>query len=510
MSETTQDLAIIGGGFAGTVTTIKLLRALSASDRALPLTVTILESRPEVGRGIAYSTDHPDHIVNGTAQLFGLYPEDPTHLPRWLARHAAAHGWTPPAGVAEGAYADAFPPRHLYGSYLQDELRAAIADAGPHVRVQTRRARVIDLQAQSPGWRLHLQEGETLTARRVVLALGLFRKGEDALVGAPQQRAALGQRYIDDVWQPAAWEASAGDQDILIIGSSLTALDAAFSAERAGFRGRFHLLSRHGLLVQPRRAQPPWPGLLDGQRLPATLRELLRGVAAARRAIKASGADWQQLPPAIRPHLPALWSRASAPERSRFLRHLRPFWEISLHRAGPESSRKLALLQQQERLHQLAGRLLSLQRDGDKITVQWQPRAQTDIRTLQVDRVVNAAGYEFDWQRIADPLVTALLQRRLVRPHATGFGIDADAASGALFDADGGRHDGLFAVGHPLRGVSWESNAIGEQLAGATLTANALVAALLEQASPAPATVPLAATASSSASRPASHTAATL
>ncbi|MFJ3054517.1 FAD/NAD(P)-binding protein [Herbaspirillum sp. NPDC087042] len=480
MPETTSDIAIVGGGFAGTVTAIKLLRAVTASGQHAPLTLTLIESRAEIGRGIAYSTDNPDHIVNGTAQLFGLYPDQPTHLPQWLARHAQRHGWTPPPGVAEAGFLEAFPPRWLYGSYLQDELRQAAQDAGALVRLETLQGRVVDLlpQAQTAGHTLLLEDGRRLSARRVVLALGLFRKGEDRFVGSPEQRQALGARYIDDVWNVAAWQGAAQDEDILLIGSSLTALDAAFSADRAGFKGQFHALSRHGLLVQPRRAQTAWPDVLDGQRLPATLRELLRATRAARRSVRAAGADWQHLPPAIRPHVPALWAKASPADRRRFLRHLRPFWEISLHRAGPESSRKLAGYQQQGRLRQLTGRLHGLQRVGDKVAVQWTPRGQDTVQTLLVDRVANAAGYEFDWQHIRDPLVTALQRRRLVRRHATGFGIDADPGTGALYTTDGQLQEGLFAVGHPLRGVNWESNAIGEQLAGATLTAHALAAAL--------------------------------
>lgn len=482
MPQPYSDIAIIGGGFAGTVTAIKLLRALATEPQRLPLTLTLIESRAEIGRGIAYSTDNPDHIVNGTAQLFGLYPEQPNHLPDWLAANAARHGWQPPAGVAEAGYVDAFPPRSLYGAYLQDELRQALKAAGPQVRWQPVQGRVIDLLPQESGYELILEDGRRLEAARTVLALGLFRASGAGFFATPQERQVLGDRYIDDVWSAAAWQPGANDQDILLVGASLTALDAAFNADRAGFRGRFHLLSRRGLLVQPRRGLTPWPDLLDAEKLPSSLRDLLRITRQARRAVRASGADWQQLPPAIRPHVPALWAQASASDRRRFLRHLRPFWEISLHRAGPESARKLAQYQEQGRFRQLAGRIQALRKSGDKVEVQWRARGSDTLQTLLVDRVANAAGYEFNWPRIADPLVRALLERRLVRPHATGFGIDADPASGALFNADGHLQETLFAVGHPLRGVSWESNSIGEQLIGATATGLALAATLVSQA----------------------------
>ena len=92
--------------------------------------------------------------------------------------------------------------------------------------------------------------------------------------------------------------------------------------------------SRRGLLVAPRRDVQPWPSFLDPQALPATLRDLLRAVQAARRDIASAGEDWQRLAGAV-PHLPALWTAASADERLRFIRHLRPYWELGLHRAAP-------------------------------------------------------------------------------------------------------------------------------------------------------------------------------
>lgn len=468
------DIAIVGGGFAGVATAIKLLRQLAGDDSSSAVTLTIIESRHQIGRGIAYSTDNLDHVVNGPAQLFGLYPERPAHLAEWLAANAARHGWTPPAGVG---FADAFPPRWLYGTYVQEELQAALKDAAGRASLRVIQARALDLLPGASGYDIVLHDGTRLAAARVVLALGLFRAtGEGFLT--PGQRAELADRYIDDVWQVTSWKAVSNDQDILLVGSSLTALDAALSAERAGFRGTFHALSRRGLLVQQRRQTSPWPNVLDPQQLPATLRQLLRITAQARRQVKAAGADWQQLPGAIRPHLPALWRQASQAERQRFLRHLRPFWEITLHRAAPESGKKLAHYLQQGRLRQLTGRIRSLRPVGARIEVQWTARGSDLPQTLLVDRVVNAAGYQFDWGRIDDPLVRALLQRKLVRRHATGFGIDADPATGAVLGDAGQPVPALFAVGHALRGAAWESNAIGEQLEGARNTANALAATL--------------------------------
>ncbi|MBB3212218.1 putative NAD(P)/FAD-binding protein YdhS [Herbaspirillum sp. Sphag1AN] len=479
MSDKATDIAIIGGGFAGVVTAIHMIRAASKqseSSETPALSISIIESSEHIGRGIAYSTDNPDHIVNGLAQLFGVYPDQPAHLTEWLRAHAAEHGWTPPEGVE---FENAFAPRWLYGTYIQDTLRHALRRAGARVRLETVKARAVDLNPQAQGYQVILQDGRRLQAARVVLALGLFRGRSNAVLSSANGDALVPERYIDNIWDTTSWQAARQDQDILIIGTSLTALDAALNAERAGFKGKFHALSRRGLLVQPRRQRTAWPDVLDPTQLPTTLRDLLRATGRARRAIKAAGADWQQLPPAIRPHLPALWANASHSDRQRFLRHLRPFWEISLHRAGPESAKKLSQLIDAKRFDHHAGRIRSLRATSNgRIAVEWQTRGQQQTQTLVVDRVANALGYEFDWSRIDDPLVRHLQERKLVQRHATGFGIDAVPQTGAVLSVQGVAQDDLYAVGHPLRGVIWESNAIGEQLLEAVNTAQAIVASL--------------------------------
>jgi uncharacterized NAD(P)/FAD-binding protein YdhS len=469
-----QRIAIIGGGFAGAVTALKLIHASEE-----PLHLIFFESTHELGRGIAYSTRNSDHLVNGPARLFGLYPDRAGHLTDWLSQHAASHGWQPPQGVA---FENSFPPRRLFGTYVQDTLETALLDAARRVQVDKVNQRVTDLQKQGRRYLITAAGGDTWEADKVVVATGLFRaQPGKAFAIAPGLVA--DKRLIDDVWRDDAWAHIREDASVLIIGSSLTALDAILSAEKQGFKGNYIGISRRGLLVKRREDADPWPQALQPDNLPDTLRALLRQVQAARHAIRDAGENWQRLPGAVRPHLPQLWTRASLRDKQRFLQHLRPYWEIALHRAAPESGYKFEKILAADRYQQKTGRIIGLRPGPDrKIEVLWSQRGGSSPHSLLVDRVINAQGYEFDWRKIDDPLIAHLLQRDLVSVHATGFGIDADPATGAVIDAGRRTSDSLFAVGHPVRGVVWESNSIPEQLAGATATAQA-IAALLQQES---------------------------
>ncbi|ALM81644.1 FAD/NAD(P)-binding protein [Bordetella sp. N] len=465
-----QHVVIIGGGFAGTVTAIKLARATP-----VPLRVSVIESRNEIGRGIAYSTRLPTHLVNGPAKNFTLYSDQPEHLANWLREQATRDGWQPPAGVA---WTDAFPPRHVYGDYVQAELENALAQSPQAIEFRHVVDRAIDLERAVDGrWTVRLTSGLGLQADRVVLATGLFSatlgRGD---VEIDPQLIDEG-RVFDDIWAAAPTDLSK-DQDAVIIGNGLSALDAMLSAQAQGFRGHFHGISRRGLLVARRHDVTPWPPFLDGQALPSSLRQLLRQVLGAHDAIRAAGEDWQRLTGAVRPHVPALWNQASDAERKRFIRHLRAYWEISLHKAAPESATWLEALLQAERYSKLTGRVRRISRAASgRIAVTWQPRRAAQPQTFEVDRVFNSRGFDFDWKRIDDPLLRQLVARAYVQPHSTGFGIDAVGQTGAVL-SDTLDTTGLYAVGHPLRGVNWESNAIGEQVAGATATAQALALSL--------------------------------
>lgn len=455
-------IVIVGGGFAGAVTAIKLLDGAAG-----PLAVTIVEPRAELGRGVAYSTVEPVHLVNGAAQGFGLHPDtDPDHLVRWLAEHGAQQGWALPENLPMST-----PPRWLYGSYVQAQLQRAIAEA-PQVAFTHRQQRAVQVVKAGQGWAVTLDDGAVLDADEVVLALGVFQgpvpTSETAVVGHPG--------YVTNPWEPAALDRLADARDVLLIGSSLSMVDVIASLEARGFAGTYHVVSRRGQVVEPRGTAPAWRDFLSGRPLPRTARALVAALKAEHRAVLAEGGSWQGMPMAIRPHILALWQGASREERLRFARHLRAFWDVAAHRAAPTAYKAVSKARDEQRFFAKAGRVLGLAPAGEKLAAEVRWRQSGAIMTLVVDGVINCRGHQLhDWSRIDDPLVTSLLATGLVRPHDTGFGIDA-TTDGALIDAAGQVTPTLHAIGHPLRGVAWESSSITEQVVLAIALANKLLA----------------------------------
>jgi uncharacterized NAD(P)/FAD-binding protein YdhS len=455
-------IAIIGGGFAGALSAIKLLDAATS-----PLDITVVERRAELGRGVAYSTMEPVHLVNGPANIFSLYPEDPEHLARWLVENGPANGWVPPQDAASST-----PPRYLFGTYVGDELRRAVAQARGESTFRHVRSSATQLRSTPDDVRVRLENGDEIVADEVVLALGVFQAGPPA----GEARVASHPAFAASPWDPAALDRLAGGKDILIIGSSLSMVDAVASMEARGYSGSYQVISRRGQFVESRRNVEPARDFLADRPLPATARSLLSLVKAERRAIAQAGGDWQGLPLAIRPHILPLWQKASDRERLRFTRHLRAFWDVTAHRSAPDSHAAIERAVGEERLFHRAARLVWLAPDGERIEATI--RTRLGVKTSAFDGVIDCRGHQLhDWRRIADPFVQNLLASGEVRPHGTGFGIDA-TAEGALISRDGQIHRNLSAVGHPLRGVAWESSSITEQRAQAIALADRLLAKL--------------------------------
>ncbi|MDM0014693.1 FAD/NAD(P)-binding protein [Variovorax sp. J22P168] len=470
-------ILIVGGGFAGIATVLRLIK-----DATHPLHLTVAEPRAQLGLGIAYGTTDPDHLLNGPAGMFSVYDDDPLHFSNWLQARAWTGGWQPPAGTA---FEDSLAPRHVYGSYVRETLGQALARARGTVVLEHRRSRVVRLSEADggAGYRADFADGGSIDAAQVVLAIGIAGRHarhlpfdlDPALVDAPG--------WVADIWDESAWSKVEEDRAIVFLGAGLSALDALISAEKAGFEGRYLTLSRSGLETSAREQVTPWQDFLRYRAgdvdTDIDLVDLLRQIRAQRRAIAEAGESWQRIVPAIRVHVPALWRAASDRTRARFLRRLRPFWEAALHRSAASPLEWRRRVAAEGRLDHHAAKIIAAtrQRDG-RIAVRFRRRGGVDDEVVVADRVVNCLGFEFDWRRIDDPLISSLLEAGWIAPHSSGFGIQADLERFAVIDAEGKVRSGLHAVGHPLRGVVWESNAISEQVPQAGVVGRAILAAL--------------------------------
>lgn len=88
------------------------------------LDVTLIERRPHVGRGIAYHTAKPDHVLNVRAANMSAWPDQPDHFWRWLSarKDDGQLSWQP----CDDPFC--FVPRKIYGNYIASLIAPLLSD----------------------------------------------------------------------------------------------------------------------------------------------------------------------------------------------------------------------------------------------------------------------------------------------------------------------------------------------------------------------------------------------
>jgi uncharacterized NAD(P)/FAD-binding protein YdhS len=439
-SSATLDVAILGAGFSGAMVATHLLRM--AHDAKADVLVRVVDPAP-IGRGRAYATTSPAHRLNVRAAGMSAFPDDPDHFARWVhARDASMNG----AG---------YLPRRSYGDYIAEILNRERERAGPRFECVSDEA--VDVEDQSDGLRVRLRSGVSFPCARVVLATG------HPLPGLPvplDPELPASGRYRENPWAGDVLEGLEPGSSLLLLGSGLTTVDVLLEARRRGIAGTVHILSRRGLLPQPHAASPvPRPAAPDIGR--GSVRSMMRRLRDAIRDATRSGGDWRTVFDALRPETPTLWAALPLQEKRRFLRHVRPYWEVHRHRIAPDIAARVQ--EELESGHAVlhAGRLIGLNSTSDGVRATIQPRGSSERIQLTVDRVVNGTGPNTSIEMWRSDLTRALLSRGLCVKDELGIGLRCDP-DGALIGVQGRVSDRLFTLGPLRKGDLWESTAVPE------------------------------------------------
>jgi uncharacterized NAD(P)/FAD-binding protein YdhS len=417
-------VAVIGGGFSGLLTALHLLRIDSG------VTVRLVERAPRFGRGRAYATASPDHLLNVRASNMSAFADQPDHFQAWLAQR--------------GERRDAFVSRRLYGDYLQELLRQSVRAPGQAGRLLLEADEAKALRPAGGGFHVELALGRSFEADAVVLATGLSQPAAPGAVGAEARRA---PGYVADPWNCELSRLPKGE--VLVLGTGLTMVDAVLGLATEG--RRVTALSRRGLQA---RAHAPTVAVAPPKGLPASLAQTLHVMRAYARAV-----GWREAVDSVRGVAPAIWRAWSLTERRRFLRHLRPWWDVHRHRMAPTVGARITALQAAGDLTVLGGELIALRPAPGGFEAEIRPRNARTAVTSVYAAVVNCTGLSGDLASDRSGLFADLAAQGLAVRDPLGLGLDVDE-SFRLRDAGGQPTPGLYAVGPLTRAAFWEAVAI--------------------------------------------------
>jgi uncharacterized NAD(P)/FAD-binding protein YdhS len=417
-SDARKAVAIVGAGFSGTILAAELARRGVRS--------ILFEGAARVGRGTAYSTLEPAHLLNVPAAKMSAWADDPEHFQRVVE--------------ADGGSGKDFAERRRFGRYLRGILDEAVASG----LVEVKQARALSARREGNSWRIAVENGDEIAVDALALAQG--NQPPEPLRGSEQ----LGPRFVNNPWvsesAAAITRVAESDGDALIIGTGLTMIDMVLSLDAAGHRGRIVALSRRGQIPRSHADFEPTPVELD--EIP------LGNVGALWRwqRRRAGEVGWRAAVDSWRPHSHAIWKSLDADERRRFVRHARPWWDVHRHRIAPQVAAQIAGMVGEGRLEIVAGRIGPMREleSGLEVEISRRGRPSNEVRTFAA--AFNCTGPLGAIKRTRDPLLKQMLDDGLVAADELGMGLAVDDGSRA--------GDGVWALGPLTKGAYWEIVAV--------------------------------------------------
>ncbi|MEU3479479.1 FAD/NAD(P)-binding protein [Streptomyces sp. NPDC033754] len=233
-------IGIIGGGASA----VCLLDTLSQREE-IPESVTVFDPSPHLWRGRAYQPDAATLRVNAPPEDMTVRAGDPEHFTRWLEARAVVLGTRTDHVDARSGIA--FPPRALYGDYLEQCARSALnrlAARGSRIRLV--RSAVVDVAREDGSLVAYTADRTPHALDHAVLCVGTGEPADPhGLTGTPG--------FIADPYPVVRRLAGIGERDrVVVVGSGLTAVDVVLQLTAAGHSGEIVMASRRGVLPSVR------------------------------------------------------------------------------------------------------------------------------------------------------------------------------------------------------------------------------------------------------------------
>lgn len=341
-------IAIIGGGASATL----LLAHLARNPKSGEFSIDVYDRAARFGRGIAYSTTQECHLLNVRAANMSAYHEEKDDFAAWAA--------------ARGYKAEDFVPRKLFGDYLLEKLH----DAQGKMDIRLVKEDVKESRKSGDQFEINgRQYDHAVLASGNVRALHLKKENADDCHDCP-----WGLDYA------ALKDAS----HVALVGSGLSAVDAAVGLREHGYKGKVTIISTHALLPRPHTepaSYAPFLTMREDEHLSPS--RMMRRIRDEIDAAAEQGVPWQAVIDAMRGHTNIIWESWSASERASFLKHVVTFWNVHRHRMAPEIAAKLQSMNV-EFVKARAERI-----ESGKVILK-------GGKTIAADAVVNCLGYRYD------------------------------------------------------------------------------------------------------------------
>lgn len=501
-------ITIIGGGACGISAFIELFLQLRIAGRQRQTQITIIEQNPEVGKGLAFGTKEPGHILNTQADLMGIHFTEPAHFSTWLIAHEQRVGREV---VDNQGQREAFTTRRLYGTYLKEQFQYYFELAKKEqMQVGVLHAVALEVIRQDERFEIKTSLGQKLQSDFVLLAPG-------TPVADNYPELADKPHYFGSPWpSEPILEKVPRDADVAVLGSSLSAIDALMTLVDNGYSGKIRCYALDGLMP---RVQPETQVMVDRKHLTIanlhqiqrtslrnpTVKEMFRlfikdaeeneGKAIDWKAAARAGKSAQELldediliaknggdaliniPYSLRYDSSQMWKWLDADEKLKFKKWLGRYWAINRHCMPLYNAEKIAELFQQGRLEVVRDlEEVTYDESRDAFVMQFQRGKQAVEKYL-----INATGPAAQVKAMKSELIRNLSESGMIEADPVG-GIKINTETMQVVSG-GAVHPQLYAVGHITNGVLLDVNAVWFNVKMIGKLCRHLIAQIIGQAS---------------------------
>jgi uncharacterized NAD(P)/FAD-binding protein YdhS len=342
-------IAIIGGGFCGTMTAVNLARLCDH-----PLRVVVINAKRPLGRGTAYGTSRSEHLLNVAARNMSALPDISSHFVDWLRSRSEF------SNTEDAELREMFAPRRVYGDYLRGLLGSCLTpvDARCQVKVESIDDEAINvvIDGKDGSATVLLKSGGSIDAEQIVLATGNQPPGSFPSASPLRHDP----RYRSDPWDDWLSRLPPPGGRIVLLGTGLTTVDIVLTLSEIGWDGEIIALSRNGMLPKSHFRGIAYEDFLpadaDSLSLPA-LRHLVQQHCDRLKQMSQNSAIAIDK---LRPHTQRLWQSLSVEEKQDFLRNDAAAWNVTRHRIAVSIHNKITDTLDSGRLQVIRGNIEKL------------------------------------------------------------------------------------------------------------------------------------------------------
>lgn len=469
-------ITIIGCGAVGVSQLYHLVEQLISDNIAANFEILIFEKSSSLGQGVAYGEDSPSNLLNRTAGAMSLIHDKPDDFICWLKNNK--NKWNDQfPNIKINQLKETFLPRFLFGIYAEDVLRQTIYRARRYkLKISFIHDEAINIEKYHDEYKIYTKNNWQLLSSIIILAVGnLPAKKFGDFNNNPA--------YFNSPYPTKNLTAIPKNASVGILGSRLSAIDAAISLAEYGHKGEVAFIARKGYFPSIKADYEAYRLKFISERYIAVIAKEKRQISLAKIVkLLISEAEfiygkrlsfkkffqrqtdlkkhldnefktyqsiekmiWQNILISLNAIVENVWNVLKNSDKERFHSIYKSLWMACRVSIPYQNAKKIYKLVLDNRLT-LKNGFQQIKFNGQKFII------QTESGKFEYDYIIDATGNSDDVKLIESNLLNNMLVSGLINENKFG-GVDVDFETSRVINSDNLVEDRFFVIGNLTSGV---------------------------------------------------------